>query len=805
MDKTDFDHDPLKFAGLIAHQVQSPLSAVGQTLQSVLAEYAGPLSPRQRGFLEKANLRCEQAARSVRRMLAIIQAQEGAIEVTPAHLPNVLRHIQSQYAESAAQRGMKMIMDLQLDAPHVRVSEPALTEMFVALVNNALKYTPDHGHVRIAATASSDGQAVVVRVGDSGIGIADGEREKIFKPFFRSSSARESSRPGVGIGLAFVKSILQAAGGSVTVDRSDLGGAEFILEIPTVIVTPQQGQETARASGFNVVIIGGVAAGPKAAAKIIRLKPDADVTVIEQDTFMSYAGCGLPYYVSGLVRNQRGLISSPAGVVRDPIFFRNVKNVHVMNRHEALQIDRVDKRVEVVNHADGTRHWLPYDKLLLATGSSAVIPRGLETDLQNVFTLHGVHDAEGIRTVLSDSRAHDVVIVGGGLVGIEITEALVTRGARVTILEKESHILPVLDPDIAALLERHLAANGVRVVTGTRAEAFEGAGAVRGVHTDNGTFPADMVILAIGVKPNVGLAVQAGLDLGETGAVEVDEFMRTSDPDIYAAGDCVQTTHQLTGNPCYWPMGSVALRQARTAAVNICGGSDAFGGVMTSCICKVFDYSLARTGLGEDAARKAGFDVVTVLVPGPDRAHYMPSANLLLLKLVVDRTTRRLLGAQATGAGAADKRIDVAAMAIAAGMTVDDLANVDLCYAPPYASAMDNIITAANVARNILDGLMTGVKPEEVWHRLKHGPDFVLLDVRTPEEYERVRLPHAVSIPLGSLRARSHELPRDKEIVTYCDISLRGYEGALILNGAGLDNVRVLEGGIAMWPYDRIE
>jgi len=238
--------------------------------------------------------------------------------------------------------------------------------------------------------------------------------------------------------------------------------------------------------------------------------------------------------------------------------------------------------------------------------------------------------------------------------------------------------------------------------------------------------------------------------------------------------------------------------------MNICGYADSFPGVLGSTVCKVFDYCVARTGLTEATARERGMDVVTVLSPAPDRAHYMPNAKRVLLKLIVDRATRKLLGAQATGAGACDKRIDVVAMALSAGMTVDMLANADLCYAPPYAEAMDNLITAANIARNKLDGQMVGISPMEVYRMREEGREFVFLDVRSPREYERGQLPGSTCIPLGSLRGRLEELPRGKPIVTFCTISLRGYEAALLLRAAGFEDVRVMDGGMAMWPYEKV-
>ena len=555
---------------------------------------------------------------------------------------------------------------------------------------------------------------------------------------------------------------------------------------------------------MKVVIVGGVAAGPKVASKIIRLMPNAEVTLVEKGEFLSYAGCGLPYYVSGVVEAQGELMSTPIGVVRDPAFFQKVKNVRVLNRTEATEIDRPSKRLRVKGVTDGQESWLEYDKLVLATGACPVVPPIDGVDLDNVFALHGIYDAEGIRSVLAEQDARDVVIVGGGLIGAEAAEALVERGCRVTIVEMLPQILGMLDWQMARLVAQHMESHGVKVLTDTKVLRFEGDGKVSSVVTDAGALAADLVILAVGVRANVTLADQAGLEIGSTGGIKVDGHMQTSDPDIYAAGDCVESVDLVTGGPCYVPLGSTANKHGRVAAVNVCGGNDTFGGVLGSTVCKVFDYCVARTGLTEAAARNAGYDVTVAMVPGPDKAHFMPDAKRLLLRLIVDSTTRRLLGAQAIGPGAGDKRIDVAAMAITARMTVDDIANADLCYAPPYASAMDNMITASNVARNKLDGYMVGVPVDEVHQMLEQETDFVFLDVRSEAEYARVRLDGSTLIPLGALRGRLDELPGDKEIVTFCAASLRGYEAGLILRAAGFENVRVMDGGIAMWPYEKV-
>jgi rhodanese-related sulfurtransferase len=312
------------------------------------------------------------------------------------------------------------------------------------------------------------------------------------------------------------------------------------------------------------------------------------------------------------------------------------------------------------------------------------------------------------------------------------------------------------------------------------------------------------VILAVGVRPEVSLAAEAGLDLGSFGGIRTDDRMRTSDPDIYAAGDCVETVNILTKKPCFVPLGSTANKQGRVAAVNICGGDEIFPGVLGSTVVKVCDFGVARTGLSEKEAAQAGFQPVCCLVPGDDRAHYYPGALKVLIKMVACAKTGRLLGVQAVGAGDVSKRVDSAVAAITAGMTVNQISKLDLCYAPPYASAMDNLITAANVLENKMEGRMTGIPPTEVHRRLMEGEDIFLLDVRSPGEVAEAAIPNAVNIPLGKVRSALDSVPRNKPVTTFCALSLRGYEASLMLKSAGFEDVTVMEGGIAMWPYKTV-
>lgn len=565
----------------------------------------------------------------------------------------------------------------------------------------------------------------------------------------------------------------------------------------------------------KVVIIGGVAAGPKVAAKLKRLDPEAEVVILEKGKFLSYAGCGLPYYIGGDIKEQKELMETPIGVMRDPEYFEKMKGVKVYNRTEALRIDRKKKKVEARRIDTGEVFSLAYDYLVLATGAEVAIPPIRAVDLENpdtelrlldlghVYTLHGIEDAEAIRWTIREKLAKKAVIIGGGLIGMEMTESLVKSGLEVTIVEVLPEILPILDEDMGILVRRYCQERGVTVKVGERVERVEGrGGTVKKVVTDRGSYEADLVILATGFRPNAGLARKAGLEIGPNGGIKVDMFMRTSDPFIFACGDCVEVENLVCGKSTYMPMGSLANKQGRVVAINIAGGSEAFRGAVNSVIFKLFDYTIARCGLGVRQAKEMGYEVEYALVPAPDRAHYFPGAKRVITKLVVDKQSGRLLGGQFLGKGEVTKSIYAVATALHYGATIEEISNLDVPYAPPYASAIDNICVAANVVRNKLEGKMVGISPLEVERKRKRGEDFLLLDVRTPAEYQKVHIPGSTLIPLGTLRSKLSTLPRNKEIIVFCAVSLRGYEASLILKSAGFKNVKVMDGGLACWPYE---
>ncbi len=561
--------------------------------------------------------------------------------------------------------------------------------------------------------------------------------------------------------------------------------------------------------GRKIVVVGGVACGPKSASRARRMDPEAEITIVEKGELLSYAGCGLPYFLSGDVKDSKELMETAVGVVRDTVFFKNAKDINVMNNTLAESVDRKKKVVSVVNVKSGEKSDLPYDKLVLATGGVPFVPPIPGRDLNKVFTLCCVEDARAIDLVMSKKGNKNAVIVGGGLIGLEVTEALVTRGLNVTIVEMLDRILPQLfEFEMSAFLEKHLVANGVKLMTGTTVKEIKGnaAGDVNAVVTDAGDIPADLVIVAVGTRPNDKLAVDAGLKVHEKGGIIVNDKMETSDKNIYAGGDCVVQKEIVGGRTVYVPLGSTANRHGRVIGTNLMGGKDTFKGISGAAIMKAFEYNAGRTGLSEKDCKDAGIDCVTTLAISPDKAHFYPTAKPIGIKLIANRKTRKLLGAQIIGPGEVSKRIDVVTTAMAFGATVDDVANLDLSYAPPFAPAMDNITTAANIVRNKIDGLAKSLTPMEVKAKMDKGDDFVLLDVRMPfelEEQGKMPWDNTIHIPLGKLRSDINKVPKNKEIISFCKISLRGYEAQKTLEGFGYKDVKFMDGGILLWPYEK--
>lgn len=560
----------------------------------------------------------------------------------------------------------------------------------------------------------------------------------------------------------------------------------------------------------RIVIIGGSAAGPKAAARARRMDQNAEITVIQKDPDLSMASCGYPYYVGGFFDDRNMLLSTPAGVTRDPKFFINAKDITAKTETEVTEINRTERSVKCINRRTGEIEKILYDKLVIATGAIPRMPQVPGIDLKGITTLQSMKDADYLRKIRDEQKIRKAVIIGGGLIGIETSEALELAGMEITIIELLPQLLTFLDWEMAKLVENHVKSkNANNVIKKNGLAAFLGEnGKLTGVKLQNGTeLPCELAVIAIGVNPNTRLARESGIAIGETGGILVDEYMQTSDPDVYAVGDCVELQNLITGKKVLAPYGDLANLQGRIVGENaVLGNCVKFTGTIQTGICKVFDFAAGATGLSEKTAKQLGYaNIETVINASPDKPNFM-QGKTLVTKLVVDKITGRILGAQCVGPGDVSKQLAQWAIAIKGQLKVEDMVNADLPYAPPFSLAIDHGIATAHIMENKLKGRMKGITASEVKTRIDNKEKIFLLDTRGPDEYEQVRLGIGETlIPIGALRKRLGELPenKDTEIICFCKISLRGYEAARLLEARGWKNVKVMEGGIEAWPFRR--
>jgi NADPH-dependent 2,4-dienoyl-CoA reductase/sulfur reductase-like enzyme/peroxiredoxin family protein/rhodanese-related sulfurtransferase/TusA-related sulfurtransferase len=543
---------------------------------------------------------------------------------------------------------------------------------------------------------------------------------------------------------------------------------------------------------MKVLIVGGVAGGASAAARLRRNDEHAKIVLMERGDYISYANCGLPYYIGGVIHEKSKL------TLQTPQSFRQRFRVDVRTGNEVVSIDPKAKKVTVTRTGDGSAYEESYDKLLLSPGSEPLRPRLPGFDGKKVFTLRSIPDTYRIREFCDTNKPGSAVVIGGGYIGIEIAENLHRLGIRVTIVELSGHVIPPVDYDTAAQLHNHMRSKGVGLKLGTGVESIdETADGLVFTLSSGSSLKADFAVLAAGVAPESKLAFEAGLKTGLRGAIAVDETLKTSDPDIYAVGDAVEVTSLVSGMPAFIPLASPANKQGRIAADNICGGNEKYEGSLGSSILKVFDLTLAATGLSETALHAAGIPYRKSFTYSPSNASYYPGALPMSLKLLFSPENGRILGAQAVGFNGVDKRVDVIAAVLRLGGTVRDLTKLELCYAPPFSSAKDPVNMAGYTAENILNGKFEPFYPEDVAQLDLQKS--VLLDVRTEDEFESGSIPGAVSMPLDSLRETMASLPKDREIDVFCQIGLRGYLASRILLQSGFANVRNLSGGYRLW------
>ncbi len=532
---------------------------------------------------------------------------------------------------------------------------------------------------------------------------------------------------------------------------------------------------------MKVVIVGGVAGGATAAARMRRLDENAEITVFERSGFVSYANCGLPYYVGGVIKNPGEL------TLQTPKSFMDRFRVDVRVNHEVTDIDVTGKSVTVKDLTTGAVFEESYDKLLLSPGARPVRPEFSGTDSENIFTLRTVEDTFRLRDAVTDRSVKHVVIAGGGYIGIEVAENLTEKGIDVTIVQRPPQLLAPLDRDMASIVHAKLREKGVVVKTGSSVEGFEHEnGKVRVLLKGEAALEADMVVLAIGVRPDTALAEKAGLKTGIKGSIVVNDRMETSASDVYAVGDAVQVENSVTGEDDLISLAGPANKQGRIAADNICGGDSRYRGSQGSSVIKLFDLTIATTGINEKKASAAGLEYDRVVLSPASHATYYPGAKSMVMKVLFEKDTFRILGAQIIGAEGVDKRIDVLAAAMSAGMRAYDLRDLDLAYAPPYSSAKDPVNMVGFMTENLRNGLVKQIHWDEL-DEVIGREDAFLLDTRTPQEYAAGHIEGFVNIPLDELRDRLGEIDENRTVYIMCQTGLRSYIGCRILSQSGFD------------------
>ena len=534
---------------------------------------------------------------------------------------------------------------------------------------------------------------------------------------------------------------------------------------------------------MKVLVIGGVAAGTKTAAKLKREDRSAEVTLIAKGKEISYAGCGLPYYVGNVIEEREAL------VVNTPEKFAALTGVDVYTGREAVCLDSQGKTVKARNLETGEEEIYPYDKLVIATGASAAVPPVAGMDKQGVFTMRTPDDAVSMRSYIEEHDVKKAVVIGAGFIGLEVAENLKAKGLSVTVIDFAAQVMPnILDPEMALYIKKHLMKNGIRVITGTSAEEVLGEGAVNGVKTSAGVLPCTLLVAAAGIRPNTAFLEGSGIEMFK-GTIKVDKQMRTSLPDVYAAGDCVMVTNRMTGEDRWAPMGSSANLEGRTLAQILAGKDKSFPGVLGTAVCKLPGINCGRTGLTEEQAAQAGYDVVTALSVTDDKAHYYPGAAFFITKLIADRKTHKLLGIQVFGPGAVDKMVDIAVMGISMGAVLEVFENLDFAYAPPFSTAIHPFVQAVYVLLNKLDGALVSMTPAE--YLAGKADQYRVLDVGlTPS------IRGAEYIKLNEVNGELPGIGKDEKLLLVCTKGKRAYFLQNRLRQFGYTHTAALEGGV---------
>lgn len=535
---------------------------------------------------------------------------------------------------------------------------------------------------------------------------------------------------------------------------------------------------------MNVLVIGGVAAGTKTAAKLKRENRDFNVTLITKGENISYAGCGLPYYVGGVIEDKSDLI------VNTPKSFSELTQVEVKTSVEALEIDRDKKIVKAFDIQNKEEIIFNYDKLVIATGADPIKPPIEGIDLEGVYYMRTPDDAIAVREVVETNNVKRAVVVGGGFIGLEVAENLHEMGVKTTLVEAMDHIMPGFDDEVSSYVENELIENGIMVLTGERLTSIEGDEKVSKVRTDKRAMKADIIVMSVGIRANSNIAETCGLEMEANKTIKVNEYMQTNDENIYAVGDCVTVKNILSGKPAWSPMGSSANKEGRCLAKTLAGKKTEFNGVLGTGIVKLLNLNAARTGLTEKEALNLEYNVESVLVPIDDKAHYYPDSKMIIIKLISEKDNKKVLGAQVFGEGNVDKHIDVISTAITFNATINDLQNLDLAYAPPFSTAIHPVGHAANVLLNKIDGDVKTLRYEEF---LNNQESYKLADVNKTPQLEGVTY-----IDLAQLNGKIDGFELDDKILLVCARGKRAYLAYNRMKHFGYKDVQVLEGGLAL-------
>lgn len=533
---------------------------------------------------------------------------------------------------------------------------------------------------------------------------------------------------------------------------------------------------------MKVLIIGGVAAGTKAAAKLKREDYSMEVTIITKGSDISYAGCGLPYYVGDVIHKKEQLI------VNTPESFEKLTGVRVITNTEAVKVRREEKLVEAVHTGTGETVTYPYDKLVIATGASPIRPSMEGIDLEGIYFMRTPQDAISLRERLEKKDVKRAVVVGGGFIGLEVAENLASQGIRVSVIDLADHVLPGFDPEMAEYVENYLADQGIMTFTGTKLEGFVGEGKLEKVKTSRKAMKADIAVLSIGIRANTDFLEGSGIALMPNRTIKVNAYMQTNDEDIYAAGDCAMVTNRITGQEAWSPMGSSANMEGRLLTENITGKKKAYPGVLGTAVCKLPGLNAGRTGLTVSQAEAAGYDPVSVLTVVDDKAHYYPEAGTFIVKMIADRTSDRFLGLQVLGKGAVDKMTDIAVTALTMKATLQDLENMDLAYAPPFSTAIHPFVHTVNVLRNKLSGSFETFTPQE--YENGEAEAYRMIDAALQPS-----LPGVEYLDLEKVTEPVEGLDKEEKLLLVCAKGKRAYMLQNRLKQFGYTQTKVLEGG----------